>query len=81
MRGLGAWSPVLGLVINVILIIGVAWLLIWLIRRATETNSQSGRGSSENIGRENATDILKKRYARGEISREEYREMKEDLDA
>lgn len=37
----------------------------------------SGRFTEE---RETAMDILKKRYARGEISREEYERMKRDIE-
>ena len=79
MSGMGAWSPLLGLLFSVVLIIGVAWLMIWLIRRATETGSRMGEGSGGSIRRENALDILKKRFARGEINRAEYQEMKKDL--
>lgn len=39
-------------------------------------------GGPKNDGRtETAVDILKKRYARGEISKEEYKEKKKDIEA
>lgn len=42
-----------------------------------------GRGTRENGGREkeeSAKEILNRRYARGEISREEYQQMKKELE-
>jgi putative membrane protein len=50
--------------------------IIWLIF------SQSGRyrnQSSVNPHLESPLDILKKRYAKGEISKEQFEEMKKDL--
>ena len=55
-----------------IVIIG---LVIFLIVRLT--NQKTG---SQNIqSNENPLDVLKKRYARGEISKEEFDSMKRDL--
>ena len=44
-------------------------------------NSQGsgGNASKESSGQETALDILKKRFARGEIGKEEYEEMKKEL--
>ncbi len=49
--------------------------IVYLIVRLT---SQSSRSSGNQQG-ETALDILKKRYARGEISKEEFESMKKDL--
>ncbi|GJQ64408.1 MAG: SHOCT domain-containing protein [Melioribacteraceae bacterium] len=55
-----------------IVIIG---LVIFLIVRLT--NQKTG---SQNIqSNENPLDVLKKRYARGEITKEEFESMKKDL--
>jgi putative membrane protein len=51
-------------------------LLIWLIVRV----AGSSRAHSDSTAwRESAVDILKKRYARGEISKAQFEEMKKDL--
>ena len=56
-----------------IVIIG---LVIFLIVRLT--NQKTG---SQNIqSNENPLDVLKKRYARGEISKEEFENVKKDLE-
>lgn len=54
-----------------ILIIGVVLLIVWLVR-------QPGR-YERGHGGESSLDILKKRYARGEISKEEFEKMKKDI--
>ncbi|MBI5566104.1 MAG: SHOCT domain-containing protein [Chloroflexi bacterium] len=58
-----------------IVIIGLGvWLISNLVSR---TNNQSP--SSSGTAPESALDILKKRYARGEITKEQYDEMRRDL--
>lgn len=66
----GIWM-VIGMLSWVLLIVGVVLLVIWAVLRFT-----TGRtGKVE----ESALDILKKRYARGEIGREEYEEKKKAI--
>jgi putative membrane protein len=52
----------------------IIWLAIWLISKIT-SHEQSGRGSE----RRDPLDIAKERYARGEISKEEFDKIKKDL--
>ena len=50
-------------------------LVIWGIRRLTER----GRSESGTSEKHYPLDIAKERYARGEISKEEFNQMKRDL--
>lgn len=50
----------------------IVWLIIWLI-------NQNRPHPIERIGRDPKT-ILKSRYARGEITKTEYRETKKELE-
>lgn len=52
-----------------LLIAGIVLVAVWIINRARVPTA----------GTEPALDILKKRYARGEINREEYERMKQEL--
>ena len=54
---------------GMLLIAGIALLAVWVFR-------QSGAGHGKE---ETPVDILKKRYARGEIDREEFEQKKRDL--
>lgn len=55
----------------VILVVGLVLLVVWVIK----TPGKNVRSETE----ETPLDILKKRYARGEITRSEYEEMKRDI--
>jgi putative membrane protein len=51
----------------------VIWGIVALIRYSSRTQQCNSQGNS-------ALDILKKRYARGEINKQEYEDMKKDLE-
>ena len=69
--GIGVW---LGLVINLIFWVGLSAGLVilvsWAIRRARVPAA---------IGQPSAMEILQAQYARGEITREQYELMKQDI--
>lgn len=69
------WSGGFGMGMMIIfwlLILGLIVTLIWfLIRKGSESS-----GYSDN---ETSIEILKKRYARGEIDEEQYRRMKDEI--
>jgi len=52
---------------------------VWLARTLFPTNQPSPASSSQPEA--SAEDILKQRYARGEISKEQYNQMRRDLSA
>jgi len=55
-----------------IIVLGLlAWLVVTLVNRTQQSSSHSRP--------ESAMDILKKRYAKGEISKEEFEEKKRDI--
>jgi len=79
MMGLGMGFGGLGLIFMllfwVVLIFGGIWLVKTLFNRETGNASNKPEGPQQSTARE----ILDQRYARGEISREEYVQIKNDL--
>ena len=59
-----------------VLWIVVLGLIIWAVVAAVRPGESSG---SDSATTSSALDVLKKRYARGEINKEEYEEKKRDL--
>lgn len=78
MMGWGMWMIPWGWVLIIILVV----ILIYaLAGRAGQRPPQPSGGShvEEKQALETPLDILRKRYARGEISREDFEQMKKDL--
>ncbi len=56
------------------------WVLIILAVVALMRRTDIGRNESRDTPRKTPIEILKERYARGEIEREEYEQKRRDLD-
>ena len=54
----------------VLVIVGLVFLIKWLVQQSQPTETKH---------RETPLEILKKRYARGEIDKEEFEQKKKDL--
>jgi putative membrane protein len=70
----GGWmgiSMLFGIVFWILVIVGIVFLVVWVVQKAMG----GGGGGTER----SALEILKKRYASGEISKEEFEEKKRDL--
>jgi len=71
----GGWS-IVGMILMFIfwalLITGIILLIVWIVRRV----SYPGRDLSRT---DKAMEILKERYARGEINKEDFEKMKKDM--
>ena len=72
MMGYGGYG---GMFMWLIIIIVIA-VVVYLVY-----NRNVGAGGSFGAHRESPMDILKKRYAKGEISKEEFEQLKRDLEA
>ncbi len=70
MPGMGWWM-IINMVIAVIFIAGLIWLVVWGVRRTASKRPETGSMSP--------LEIAKQRYARGEITREQYEQLKKDL--
>ena len=78
--GLGYLVMFVGAVVAILLLIGLVVLVVWAVRR-------SGSGAGGTLGgsmggsatAQTPKEILQMRYARGEITREQYQQMMQDL--
>lgn len=71
-EGMGWWM-VFGGILWVMFWVGVIALVVWAIR------SLVGHGSKSSSQRRDALDIARERYARGEITKEQFDQIKKDL--
>ena len=78
--GMYGWLGfVLNLVIILAAVIGIIWLIIWLVRNASSNQNKSFDRSSLAESQLSARDILQLRYVRGEIDRDRYLEILDDI--
>ncbi len=74
MHGFGGMSMGLGMILLWIIGIFVLVAVVWLVSRSAGQNNSYYQSKS-------ALDILKERYARGEIDKEEFEEKKMHLNS
>ena len=72
--GMGWFGGIFMIIFWVFIIVGVVFLIKWLVQ---SPKGHSGYGRTEISSK--ALDILKERYARGEINKQEFEEKKKDL--
>jgi putative membrane protein len=71
--GMGWFGMIMMLLFWVLIIAGIVILIRWMVQKTSSRNrSNIGTGSQ-------AMDILKERYAKGEISQDEFESMKKDI--
>lgn len=71
--GMGWFGMIISLAFWILIIVGLVFLIRWL---AMSVRDAGGKGHANG---ETALDILKKRYARGEINKDEYETVKKDI--
>ncbi len=76
--GFGFIGMIIGLLIFILLLIGLVVFVVWGIRRTSGGASSAFPGSP--AAPQTPKEVLQMRYARGEITREQYQQMMQDLD-
>ena len=74
MMGYGGFG-LIGLLFNLLILVGIVVLIVWAVKRFTSGTSNGNQPSANASPRE----ILQARYARGEITRDQYQQMLQDL--
>jgi putative membrane protein len=75
--GMGWIGMIIGLIFTIAIVVGIVLLIVWASRKSNGTTTQSGRLASSS---QSAREIAQSRYAKGEISREEYQQILSDID-
>ncbi len=68
---MGAFG-LIGLLFNALIIVGVVVLVVWAVKRFSTAGHSGSNGQTPR-------ELLQARYARGEITREQYQQMLSDL--
>jgi putative membrane protein len=61
-----------GMLLHLLLVVGIILLVIWLIKKLTQPKHVNVESSA-------AIEIIKERYAKGEITKEEFENLRKDL--
>lgn len=69
--GMGLLGGLIGLIFNLAILIGIVVLIVWAVKRFSSGNLSTGVQTPR--------EILQTRYARGEITRDQYQQMLSDL--
>ncbi len=70
------WWWAFGGVSMILLWVGLIALLVWVVMRIARGSSNGGGGGES---RKDALDIARERYAKGEITKEEFEQIKKDI--
>ncbi|GAP18911.1 SHOCT domain-containing protein [Levilinea saccharolytica] len=73
--GLGWVGMIINMIISIAMIIGVVFLVVWIVKRLGNNES----GQQINNSTPSVIEIVKQRYAKGEITREEFQKFMVDL--
>ena len=77
MMGFGMGLGTLGVVILFFFLVVIIGLAIWLLGNLFPKSQNGPRGFGLGVQRESPLEILQRRYAAGEITKEDYAEMRE----
>ncbi len=78
--GMGWLGMIFNLLFWVLIILAVVWGIRWLLRNTNGVTPTTTSGATAQAQTEDPKRLLQIRYARGEITREEYLQMLADLE-
>ena len=71
--GFGILGMIFGFIFMLLFIVGSVLLIVWIVRQFAPGGASPPQSTSS------ALEILKERFAKGEINKEEFAEMKKEL--
>lgn len=79
-NGAGGLFMIVWLIFGLLLLVALVVGIVWLVRQIPSDNRTRQSGSGPASGPDSARADLDRRYARGEISRDEYLTIRDDLE-
>jgi len=79
MMGFGMGFGLVGLLLMFLFVGGLILLAVWAVKAIFVNSSSSQSSTPESSSHSTAQEILDQRYARGEITRQQYELMKQDI--
>ena len=76
--GFGLAGGLIGMLLNIILIVGIVVLIVWAVQKFSQSSNPSSQTTSSSQPL-SAREILDIRYARGELTRDEYQTKLNDI--
>ena len=76
--GFGLAGGLIGMLFNIIIIVGIVVLIVWAVQKFSRSSSQSSQTSASSQPL-SAREILDIRYAKGELTRDEYQARLSDI--
>lgn len=76
--GMGIWM-LIGWLVPILVLVGLGVLIVWAIRKLAGDSGTARSGASRTRSGDDALEVARQRYARGEIDREEFRRIRSDL--
>ena len=73
--GMGLFGGWIGLIFNLAILVGIVILVVWAVKRFTSSSTNWNQVP----GNQSPREILQARYARGEITRDQYQQILQDL--
>ena len=71
--GFGVFGMFFGFIFMLLFVVGSVLLVVWIVRQFAPGGTSAPQSTS------NALELLKERFAKGEISKEEFADMKKEL--
>ncbi len=76
----GLQGGLIGLIFNVVILVGIVLLVVWAVKQFTSQRSVIGTPQlPTNNNSQSAREVLDTRYVKGEINRDEYQTMLNDI--
>jgi putative membrane protein len=76
----GGTGMITGMIISTAILVGLIVLVVWSVRRLSYRTTSGPQDFNPGSGKATVKEIIQSRYARGELTREQYQQMLADIE-